>query len=147
MNFIKKLLATQNSWALTIVRITIGGVMLPHGLQKTLGMFGGRGWSATVEGMSNSFPAPLVMLAILAESLGAQLLIFGAGSRVMAFGIFATMVVAAMQHQDNGFFMNWFGNQAGEGYEYHLLALGLSLAVMIGGGGALSVDRAISPRD
>ena len=42
--------------------------------------------------------------------------------------------------------MNWQGNQQGEGYEYHLLALGLVLALIIGGGGKWSVDRAISQK-
>jgi len=47
-------------------------------------------------------------------------------------------------HMSNGFFMNWFGKQAGEGFEYHLLAIGLAVAVMIGGSGAASIDRALT---
>ena len=40
------------------------------------------------------------------------------------------MVVAILTaHAANGFFMNWFGNQKGEGFEYHLLAIGLALAL------------------
>jgi putative oxidoreductase len=35
----------------------------------------------------------------------------------------------------NGFFMNWFGTQAGERYEYHLLVIGMALALIIAGGG------------
>ena len=46
-----------------------------------------------------------------------------------------------MVHLPNGFFMNWFGNQAGEGFEYHLLAIGMAAALMIAGGGKWSVDR------
>jgi putative oxidoreductase len=46
-------------------------------------------------------------------------------------------------HSDNGFFMNWFGNQKGEGYEYHLLIIGLSLATLINGSGKFSVDNLI----
>jgi putative oxidoreductase len=38
--------------------------------------------------------------------------------------------------------MNWGGNQKGEGFEYHLLALAIAFAVMVGGSGALSLDRA-----
>jgi putative oxidoreductase len=49
-------------------------------------------------------------------------------------------------HGQIGFFMNWAGSQKGEGFEYHLLALGLSIALMIKGGGALSLDRAITRR-
>jgi len=46
----------------------------------------------------------------------------------------------------NGFFMNWGGDQHGEGFEYHLLVLGMSLALIIGGAGKLSVDSLISKK-
>jgi putative oxidoreductase len=46
-----------------------------------------------------------------------------------------------------GFFMNWAGTQRGEGFEYHLLALGLAIALLIKGGGAFSVDRALAGAD
>ena len=58
------------------------------------------------------------------------------------------MAVAAVvgHHLANGFFMNWFGNQKGEGFEYHILAIGIALALMIKGSGALSLDRLIAGR-
>jgi putative oxidoreductase len=57
------------------------------------------------------------------------------------------MVVAvAMVHLENGMFMNWGGKQAGEGFEFHILALGIALAVMIKGSGALSLDRLLSSK-
>jgi putative oxidoreductase len=40
--------------------------------------------------------------------------------------------------------MNWTGQQKGEGFEYHLLALAIAIALMVRGGGAFSVDRALS---
>ncbi len=87
-------------------------------------------------------PAPFGFLAIMAEFLGGLGLIVGALSRVAAFGILANMVVAiATVHWSNGFFMNWAGNQKGEGFEYHLLAIALALAVIINGAGAVSIDR------
>jgi putative oxidoreductase len=49
-----------------------------------------------------------------------------------------------MVHWKIGFFMNWSGNQAGEGFEFHILAIGLAIALLIRGGGALSIDRSIS---
>ena len=39
--------------------------------------------------------------------------------------------------------MNWFGNQAGQGYEYHLVVIGLSLIVLIKGSGKWSLDQFI----
>ena len=51
-----------------------------------------------------------------------------------------------MNHVQHGFFMNWFNQQKGEGFEYHVLVLGIALALLIKGGGMLSVDRAIGTR-
>jgi putative oxidoreductase len=40
--------------------------------------------------------------------------------------------------------MNWNANQKGEGFEYHLLALGIVITLMIIGAGAWSVDRVLA---
>ena len=130
-----------------VARLALGLVMFPHGAQKALGWFGGYGFSGTMGFFTGSMhiPAVLAFLAIAAEFAGALGLIFGLFSRVAAFGIACNMVVAiATVHGANGFFMNWFGKQPGEGYEYHLLAIGLALVVMIQGAGAASLDRLIS---
>ena len=67
----------------------------------------------------------------------------GAGA-MAAFGIASVMCVAILTaHEANGFFMNWSGSQAGEGFEYHLLAIGLSLVVLVSGGGKASLDSVI----
>ncbi len=42
--------------------------------------------------------------------------------------------------------MNWSGSQAGEGFEYHILAVGLAVALIIRGGGTLSLDRVLDAR-
>jgi len=55
------------------------------------------------------------------------------------------MVVAiAMVHHQFGFFMNWFGAQKGEGYEYHLLVIAMAVLVILRGAGAVSLDRALT---
>ena len=46
----------------------------------------------------------------------------------------------ALVHWKNGLFMNWFGNQKGEGFEYHLLVIAICIALIIRGAGA-SVAR------
>jgi putative oxidoreductase len=142
----KRLLATSDSWALTASRLALGLVMFPHGAQKMLGWFGGPGFTATMGFFTGQgIPAPLAFLAIVAEFFGSLGLIVGLLGRVAAFGIFCVMVVAILAvHLPNGFFMNWSGQQAGEGFEYHVLAIGLALAVMIGGTGAMSFDRALT---
>ena len=70
----------------------------------------------------------------------------GALSGYAALGIAGLMLGALGTHVPNGFFMNWFGTlKAGaEGYEYHLLALGLAGVVAIEGSGALSLDRRLA---
>ena len=90
-------------------------------------------------------PSWLTVLVMAAEFVGSLLLIVGFLTRFAAFSIGAVMAGALlMVHAKVGFFMNWSGAQKGEGFEYHVLALGLAIAVMIKGGGALSIDRALS---
>lgn len=140
-------LATTDEVAPLLARVTMGAVMLPHGAQKFLGWFGGQGIEGTIKGMSGmGIPPALAMLAIIAEFFGALGLISGALSRVAALGLGVVMVVAALMHLQVGFFMNWFGTQKGEGFEYHLLALGLIAIVLWRGGGLWSLDRLITRR-
>ena len=145
----RKLIATPNDYVLTLLRIVLAAVMVPHGAQKLLGWWGGYGFDATVAYFNSSLgiPRPLAVLVILAESLGAVALALGLFGRFMAFGVAATMAGAvAMVHGRVGFFMNWSGTQGGEGFEYHLLALAMAAAVIIRGSGALSLDRIIRRR-
>jgi len=138
-----RVLATHGDLGAAIARVTLGAVMFPHGAQKLLGWFGGHGFHGTMAAFTGSMgiPAPLALLVILAESIGAVALLSGFAGRLAAAGIAAVMVGAVvMVHGANGFFMNWYGTGAGEGFEYHLLALGLALVVIVRGSGALSVD-------
>jgi putative oxidoreductase len=142
---IEKLINTDNDISLLLARVTLGAVMFAHGGQKLFGLFGGNGFSGTLNYfISTGMPAILAILVILGESLGSLALIAGFFSRFMAFSIGLIMAGAIfMVHLPNGFYMNWFGKQPGEGYEYHLLAIGLSLVVMLKGSGAFSIDRLI----
>src|SRR6266436_6697871 len=147
MKALLTLLKTDDSFAPLIARLTLGLVMFPHGAQKALGWFGGYGFGATMNFFTGQLhiPALFAFLAIAAEFAGAIGLITGFLSRVSAFGIAVTMLVATlMVHVSNGFFMNWAGNQKGEGFEYHLLALGLALIVILAGGGKWSADSLFS---
>jgi putative oxidoreductase len=144
-----KLLATSNDWTLTLLRLVMGVVFFMHGAQKMLGWFGGYGFSGTMGFFTNMMHIPAVFgfLAICAEFLGGMGLIVGALTRIAAFGIATNMVVAIlMVHSHFGFFMNWTGQQKGEGFEYHLLAIAIAVVLMARGGGALSVDRGVSSR-
>ena len=146
---LRKLLATSNDGTLTLLRLVLGVVFFMHGSQKMLGWFGGYGFSGTMGFFTKMMhiPAPLAVLAILAEFLGGIGLLVGVLSRVAAFGITTNMVVAILLvHAPNGFFMNWTGQQKGEGFEYHLLTIAVAIVLMVRGGGAFSVDRALSSK-
>jgi putative oxidoreductase len=143
----RKLMNTSDDLAVTILRLFLGVVFFAHGAQKALGWFGGYGFSGTMGFFTHQahIPAVFAFLAICAEFLGSIGLLLGLLGRVAAFGIACNMVVAiAMVHRQFGLFANWSGTQKGEGYEYHLLAIAIALAIMIKGSGALSVDRAFS---
>lgn len=123
--------------------------MFTHGAQKVLGWFGGNGFEGTMNFFTQGMgiPAVFAFLAIAAEFAGSLGLITGLLTRVAAFGIFSNMVVAVGKvHFKNGLFMNWTGKQAGEGYEYHLLVMAITIVLMLAGGGKLSLDRAITEK-
>ena len=144
---LQKIVHTKDDYAITILRLVLGIVFFAHGAQKMLGWFGGYGFSGTMGFFTHQMgiPAPFAFLAICAEFFGGLGLIVGALGRIAAFGIMCNMIVAVMMvHIHNGLFMNWFGNQKGEGYEYHLLAIAAALAIIIEGSGALSIDRFLS---
>jgi putative oxidoreductase len=145
----KKLLATSPDRTLAFMRIMLGLVFFPHGAQKMLGWFGGYGFSGTMNFFTTQahIPAVFAFLAICAEFFGSIGLILGFLARIAAFGIAVNMAVAVLMiHRHVGFFMNWIGNQKGEGYEYHLLALTLAITLMIRGAGPLSVDTMLSSK-
>ena len=142
----KELLRTDNSPAQLFIRLALGVVMFPHGAQKVLAWFGGPGITKTLQAFAGmGFPAWSVVALMAVESLGAVLLVFGFLTRLWALGIAASITICMfLNHVQHGFFMNWFGQQQGEGFEYHILVIGICLALLIKGGGALSVDRKLS---
>lgn len=146
-NVFQKLTRTDDDFATTLLRLTLALVIFPHGAQKVLGWWGGYGFSGTYEYFTTTagLPGLVALLVILGEFLGPLGLAVGLLSRVAAGGLVLIMLGAIfMVHGEHGFFMNWYGAQAGEGFEYHLLVIGLALAIVIKGSGALSIDRRLS---
>lgn len=141
----RRIMATTSSLPLAIIRLVLAFVILPHGLQKAFGMFGGFGFSGTMQYFTQTLgiPGPLAFMVFVAELAAPVALILGLWSRPAAILIFINFVVAASMHAANGFFMNWGGAMpAGtEGYEYHLLVLSMALAIIVGGSGSMSIDR------
>ena len=144
---IRRLYATDDGTATSILRLVLGVIFFAHGAQKMLGWFGGFGFAGTMNLFTSMLhiPAPLAFLAIAAEFFGGIGLILGFLTRIAAFGIGVNMLVAIMTlHGAFGFFMNWTGTQKGEGFEFHLLVLAIVAFLMIRGAGAFSVDRVLS---
>lgn len=142
------LLATDRSLSLFVLRVALGLVMLPHGLQKAFGWFGGYGFQPTLGFFATmGIPAFLGVLVIATETLGSLSLIAGIGTRLSALATGTTLAVAAlMVHRANGFFMNWSGAQKGEGFEFHILGVAIAAALVIAGAGRWSLDRAITAK-
>lgn len=143
---LQRLLATPADPVATVARLALGVMIVPHGMQKMFGLFGGYGFSGTMQFFTGTLGIPWVfgVLAIVAEFFGGLGLISGLLGRVAALGVGSVMVVAAVtSHAKHGFFMNWFGAQMGEGVEFFILAIALSLVVLVRGSGAWSLDRAV----
>ncbi len=147
---IKKFLETNDDIATFVLRVLLGVVMLAHGAQKLLGWFGGFGFSGTMGFFTGTMgiPAVFAFLVIMSEFFGSLALIAGAITRLAAFGAGCIMLGATlMVHLPNGFFMNWAGKQQGEGFEFHLLAMAIAVALMIKGGGRWSVDGLLTRKE
>jgi putative oxidoreductase len=143
---VKRLMGTSSDVSLTTLRLVLGVVFFAHGAQKMLGWFGGYGFQGTMGFFEHmGMPAPVALLIICTEFFGGLGLIVGLLTRIAALGIGVEMIGAVfMVHLQNGFFMNWYGTQKGEGFEYHLLAIAVAAALLLRGSGAFSLDRTLS---
>lgn len=143
-----RVVATSADPAPLVLRVVLGAILFPHGAQHVLGWFGGYGFAGTHEWMTATLgiPSALATLALLTELVAPLALVAGLGGRIAALAIAGFMAVAASTHVEHGFFMNWFGSlpAGAEGYEFHLLAIAMALAVALQGSGAWSVDRLLT---
>jgi putative oxidoreductase len=145
----KKIFQTTESKSATILRIVLGIILFPHGAQKMLGWFGGYGFNGTMGFLTGASGLPWIIafLVIAIEFFGAIALVFGFATRIVAAGIISLFTgIIYTSHLQNGFFMNWAGNLKGEGYEYHLLVIGIAIALLVSGAGKWSVDYALQQR-
>jgi putative oxidoreductase len=141
------LFSSESDWTGLVLRLILSVVMLPHGGQKLFGWFGGYGYKSTMDFFVESMKLPwIISLAIIIiEFFGSLGLLFGFASRAWAIALIVIMTGAIYTtNSQNGFFMNWFGTQAGEGYEYHLLVIGICVAIIFNGSGKFSVDGFIA---
>jgi putative oxidoreductase len=145
----KQIIHTKSEITPLIIRITLGCVLFAHGAQKMLGWFGGYGYSGTMQYFTGAGHMYYItaLFVILIEFFGSLMLILGVFTRIAALGVFGLFIgILYNVASPNGFFMNWSGDKKGEGFEYHLLILGMALALIIAGAGAFSIDRKFSTK-
>ena len=133
--------------AAAIARISLAILLFPHGAQKVFGWYGGFGFEGTMNFFTTVKHIPwfVGLMVVVTEFLGPFGLLAGIGTRIWALLIIANMTgIIFSSHTPYGFFMNWFGNQQGEGFEYHLVVIALALTLLISGGGKLSVDSLLT---
>ena len=144
-----KLLQTGNHPAILPVRLAVASIAFAHGAQRLLGWFGGFGLSATIAFQRESYGIPLLLTisGALLEVFGGLAILLGLLTRLVAFALSVDMLVGLFKvHLANGFFINWFFvPNVGHGIEMNIAVLGLTLCLLISGGGALSVDRKLAP--
>ncbi|MBO9203049.1 MULTISPECIES: DoxX family protein [Niastella] len=150
-DLINSIIATDDSLIGFILRITLGIVLFPHTTQKMFGWFNGPGLAGEMSFMTTQAGLSVftAIVAITIECLGTFMLLTGTATRIASAGIFGLFVgMIATWHYRNGFFMNWFGKlpSGKEGFEYHLLVLGMCIAIFIAGGGRYSIDKWITGR-
>ncbi|EMO52226.1 DoxX family protein [Leptospira noguchii] len=145
---VQNFFSTKESFFPLLLRLGLSICIFPHGAQKLLGWFGGAGYETSMDYLVNTaqFPTALSTLAIVSEFFGSIGILLGFCTRLSAFGITCTLAVAGWTHKEIGFFMNWFGNQNGEGFEYHILSVSMGLSLLLFGGGSWSLDSWIYDR-
>ena len=140
---LRKLIATSPTWFTVPIRLALAAVMIAHGAQKVLGTSNGSGFKAFIAGTTPfGFMRPAwlwLAAAALSELVGGILVGIGFLTRLGAFFIACTMLTAVIGvHWTGGFFAS------NRGYEYPLSLMAMAVALLIGGGGQASVDRALS---
>lgn len=124
-----------------LARVVIGGLFVGHGTQKLFGWFGGSGIEQTSETMDKLGMRPgraNAVAAGAAEAGGGALLAAGALTPLAGTALVATMITAIRKvHLKNGL---W--NTDG-GYEFNLVMIAGVLALIDGGPGPVSIDRAL----
>jgi len=141
----RRLMATSAIWMALPIRLGLAAVMIAHGSQKVLGVFGGPGFKVfTSEGTPFGFMRPPWLwlgAAALSELVGGVLVGLGFLTRLGAFVIACVMVTAVTGiHWPKGLFAS------NGGYEYPMVLLAMALGLLISGGGAASVDYAVAGR-
>ncbi len=141
---IQRVLTTDNSLSGLLMRLSAGVIFAAHGAQKLFGSFGGGGLEGAAQWMASIGLEPGYLMALAAgsaEFFGGIALLLGLLTRPAAFVLAMTMLVAVITvHLPNGLFLS------NNGYEFGLALLAITGALVLNGGGKLSLDRMLSAR-
>jgi len=145
----RQLSATDNNYGSIFLRISFFIMMFPHATGKLFGIFGGFGFEKSMYHITENMGIPyiLALAAMLIEFLSSLMILVGYQTRINAFLLASVMTVAGFMHSGNGFYMNWFGQKSGEGFEFHILAVGMMLALALLGGGKYSLDNKLNQKE
>jgi putative oxidoreductase len=137
---------TSGYYAPLALRLLLSFVLFPHGAQKLLGWFGGFGFEGSMGYFTQDVGLPWIVgfAVIIIEFFGPVFLVLGLATRIWSLGILAIMTGIIVTTFNDYFFMNWFGSQKAEGYEFFLLAIGMALSLIVSGAGKYSIDAMIS---
>jgi putative oxidoreductase len=133
-----KIYSAVSDYAEPILRIALGAILIPHGLQKLFGAFGGLGFAGNAALFDRIGYTPGVFWGTLVgctELIGGILLVLGLFTRLAAAAVLIFMLVAMKFTSAKGFF--WTGG----GMEYSLLIGICALFFVIRGGGRCSLDH------
>lgn len=137
---LKELMHTDAGWGITALRVVTGIVFIGHGAPK-FGWMGERTFDGTVEFIAGlGIPVPVVgaFLVSAFEAVGGAFLVIGLLTRFWSAGLaFAMLVATVLVHLPNGMFGDG-------GYQWSLLLMVASLALMTEGAGKASLDQALS---
>ena len=140
----QKLIRTSRIWFTLPLRLALGAIFVAHGAQKVLGLWGGPGLAQFASGQAPMGLKPAwfwLGAAALAELVGGALVLIGLMTRLGALLLLPVMLVAMFGvHWSGGFFIT---NQPMPGIEYTLALAGMALALLVSGGGRLSLDEAL----
>src|SRR5499433_2730120 len=130
-----------NDYAEPILRAALGAILIPHGMQKLFGAFGGMGLAGNAALFDRLGYTPGMFWGTLVgctELIGGILLVLGLFTRFAAAAVLIFMIAAVhFTSAKGGFFWST------QGFEYPLLIGVCALFFLIRGGGAWSLDRAI----
>jgi putative oxidoreductase len=139
---------TSPSFAFVFLRVGLAITFFFHGTQQVLGWHGGRGFNGMLANWNEKYgiPKPIGAAAMFIEFFGSFALLVGFLTRPFALGLAIFMAMAIQKaHWEHGFFLARRPEE-GSGIEYCLALFLMAMALLIGGGGALSIDGLLSPQ-